>query len=169
MVILGSAGQRIITAGEILCLAGLSAGLNVTQKNEYDITVLRGACISEVVLSPEEIGYTGITTPDIVLALSQEGVDRRKHLFDQLDKNARIIRAEEINLPPCNARVQEADFKAEKIKSNDRALAALCVLAELDTVICSDMLEYALASRFRDNLLASVLDLLRRVKGRSAK
>ena len=31
VVILGSAGQRIITAGEILCLAGLTAGLNVTQ------------------------------------------------------------------------------------------------------------------------------------------
>jgi len=65
--------------------------------------------------------------------------------------------------------VIETDFKAQKIKSNDRALAALCVLAELDTVICSDMLEYALAYRFRDNLLASVLDLVRRVKGRDAK
>jgi len=122
-----------------------------------------------VVLSPEEIGYTGITTPDVVLALSQEGVDRRKHLFDQLDKNARIIRAEEIHLPLCNARVIETDFKAQKIKSNDRALVALCVLVKLDTVICSDMLEYALASRFRDNLLASVSDPVRRVKGRGTK
>jgi 2-oxoglutarate ferredoxin oxidoreductase subunit beta len=165
VVILGSAGQRIITAGEILCLAGLTAGLNVTQKNEYDITVLRGACISEVVLSREEIGYTGITKPDVVLALSQEGVDRRKHLFDHLDKNALIIRSEEIDLPPCNARVQETDFKAQKIKSNDRALAALCVLARLDTVIYLNMLECALAYRFRDNLLASAIDLVRRIKG----
>ncbi len=164
VVILGSAGQRIITAGEILCLAGLTAGLNVTQKNDYDITVLRGACISEVVLSTEEIGYTGITSPDVVLALSQEGVDRRIHLFDRLDKNALIIRAQEIHLPPCNARVQETDFKAKKIKSNDRALAALCVLAKLDTVICPDMLESALSYRFQDNILASALDLVRRVK-----
>jgi hypothetical protein len=164
VVILGNAGQRIITAGEILCLTGLTAGLNVTQKNEYDITVLRGACISEVVLSPEEIGYTGITKPDVVLALSQEGVDRRKHLFDRLDKNTLIIRAQEINLPPGNARVKETDFKAQKIKSNDRALAALCVLAKLDTVICPDMLETALSYRFQDKLLASALDLVRRVK-----
>jgi hypothetical protein len=117
-----------------------------------------------VVLSPEEIGYTGITTPDVILALSQEGVDRRIHLFDRLDKNARIIRAQEIHLPPCNARVQETDFKAQKIKSNDRALAALCVLAKLDTVICPDMLESALSYRFQDNILASALDLVRRVK-----
>jgi 2-oxoglutarate/2-oxoacid ferredoxin oxidoreductase subunit beta len=164
VVILGSAGQRIITAGEILCLAGLTAGLNVTQKNEYDITVLRGACISEVILSHEAIGYTGITTPDVVLALGQEGVDRRKHLFDHLDKNARVIRAEEIHLPACNARVQETNFKAHKIKSNDRALAGLCVLARLNTVIYPDMLESALACRFSDNLLASALDLVKRVK-----
>lgn len=165
VVILGSAGQRIITAGEILCLAGLTAGLNVTQKNEYDITVLRGACISEVILSHEAIGYTGITIPDVVLALGQEGVDRRKHLFDHLDKNALVIRAEEIHLPACNARVQETDFKAQKIKSNDRALAGLCVLAGLNTVIYPDMLESALAYRFGDNLLASALDLVKRVKG----
>jgi 2-oxoglutarate ferredoxin oxidoreductase subunit beta len=164
VVILGSAGQRIITAGEILCLAGLTAGLNVTQKNEYDITVLRGACISEVILSPEEIGYTGITTPDVVLALSQEGVDRRKHLFDLLNQNALVIQAEEIRLPPCHAKIQQLDFKAQKIKHNDRALAALSVLAKLDTVICPDMLEAALAHRFQDNLLASALDLFRRIK-----
>jgi 2-oxoglutarate ferredoxin oxidoreductase subunit beta len=162
VVILGSAGQRIITAGEMLCLAGLTAGLNVTQKNEYDITVLRGPCISEVILSPEEIGYTGISTPDVVLALSQEGVDRRKHLFDHLDKNTLILRAEEINLPPCNAEVQQPNFKAQKIKFNDRALAALSVLAKLDKVICLDMLESALAFRFRDKILASAIDLVKR-------
>jgi 2-oxoglutarate ferredoxin oxidoreductase subunit beta len=164
VVILGSAGQRIITAGEMLCLAGLTAGLNVTQKNEYDIAVLRGPCISEVILSPEEIGYTGISTPDVVLALSQEGVDRRKHLFDHLDKNTLILRAEEINLPPCNAEVQQPNFKAQKIKFNDRALAALSVLAKLDKVICLDMLESALAFRFRDKILASAIDLVERVK-----
>ncbi|MBW2252410.1 MAG: 2-oxoglutarate synthase [Deltaproteobacteria bacterium] len=41
VIILGSAGQRIVTAGEILCLAGLSAGLNKKKKNDYPITVLR--------------------------------------------------------------------------------------------------------------------------------
>ena len=54
VILLGSAGQRIITAGEILCLAGLSAGLHATQKNEYNVTVLRGLSISEVILSPKK-------------------------------------------------------------------------------------------------------------------
>ena len=42
VVLLGSAGQRIITAGELLCLAGASAGCHATQKNDYPITVMRG-------------------------------------------------------------------------------------------------------------------------------
>ncbi len=63
IVLLGSAGQRIVTAGEILCLAGLSAGLHATQKNDYPITVLRGHSISELVLSSKEIDYTGIVHP----------------------------------------------------------------------------------------------------------
>ncbi|MGD9358710.1 MAG: thiamine pyrophosphate-dependent enzyme, partial [Desulfobacterales bacterium] len=94
VVLLGSAGQRIITAGEILCLAGLSAGLNTTQKNEYNITVLRGLSISELILSPEEIDYTGIQQPGVVIALAREGVDRRKNLFKQLDSKALVLQAD---------------------------------------------------------------------------
>jgi pyruvate/2-oxoacid:ferredoxin oxidoreductase beta subunit len=42
LLILGNAGQRIITAGELVCLAGATAGLHATQKNDYPITVMRG-------------------------------------------------------------------------------------------------------------------------------
>ena len=164
VIILGSAGQRIITAGEILCLAGLAAGLQTTQKNEYNITVLRGHSITEVVLSPEDIGYTGIERPDVVLALSQEGVERRRHIFDDIGDQGLIILAQEIDLPPCNAEVHPIDFKALKIKSHDRALASLGALAKLNRVIHLDMLGSALKYRFRGNVLASAQDIVERVK-----
>ena len=85
VVMLGAAGQRILTAGEVLGIAGLTAGLNVTQKNEYNITVMTGPSISELILSPEEIDYTGIVSPTAVIALAPEGVARRKELFAQLN------------------------------------------------------------------------------------
>ena len=81
ILILGSAGQRIVTAGEILCYAGLTAGLQATQKNDYPITVLRGHSACEVILSPHKIDYTGTTVPDVILALGQEGIDRKKAIF----------------------------------------------------------------------------------------
>jgi len=164
IIILGSAGQRIITAGEILCLAGLAAGLQITQKNEYNITVLRGHSITEVILSPEDIGYTGIERPDVVFALSQEGVDRRRHIFDDLDDQSLIILGKEIDLPPCNAEMHPIDFKALKIKPHDRALASLGGLATLNRVIHLDMLGAALNYRFKGDALASAQDIVERVK-----
>jgi len=164
VIILGSAGQRIITAGEILCLAGLVAGLKTTQKNEYNITVLRGHSVTEVILSPEDIGYTGIARPDIVLALSQEGVDRRRHIFDDLDHRSLIILGKEIDLPPCKAEVHRIDFKALKIKPHDRALASLGILAKLSRVIGLDMLASALRYRFRGAVLASAQDMVEGVE-----
>jgi len=164
VVMLGSAGQRIITAGEILCLAGLTAGFQTTQKNEYNITVLRGHSITEVILSPQAIGYTGIERPDVVLALSQEGVDRRKRLFNSLDNSALILQAPGVSIPSCKAEILQLNFKSQKIKSIDWALAAIIVLAKMNRVIHLDMLKSALKYKFRDNLLESSLDLVERVR-----
>jgi 2-oxoglutarate ferredoxin oxidoreductase subunit beta len=164
VMILGNAGQRIITAGEILCLAGLFAGLQTTQKNEYNITVLRGPSITEVILSPDKIGYTGILRPDVVLALSQEGVARRKGVFDSMDSTDLVIQAPGVSIPSCGATIHNADFKSRKIKSADWALAALAVLAKMNRVIHTGMLTAALNFRFRDKILASSIELVERVK-----
>jgi 2-oxoglutarate ferredoxin oxidoreductase subunit beta len=163
VVILGSAGQRIITAGEILCLAGLTAGLQTTQKNEYNITVLRGPSITEVILSPQAIGYTGIERPNVILALSQEGVDRRKRLFDLLDNSVLILQAPGVLVPSCKAEIYQTNFKSQKIKSTDWALSALIVLAKMNRVIHLEMLKTALKYKFRNNILTSSLDLIERV------
>jgi Pyruvate/2-oxoacid:ferredoxin oxidoreductase gamma subunit len=164
VVILGSAGQRIITAGEILCLAGLTAGFQTTQKNEYNITVLRGPSITEVILSPQAIGYTGIERPNVILALSQEGVDRRKRLFDLLDNSVLILQAPGVLIPSCKAEIYQTNFKSQKIKSTDWALAALIVLAKMNRVIHLEMLKTALKYKFRNNILTSSLNLLERVR-----
>jgi hypothetical protein len=63
VVILGSAGQRIITAGEILCLAGATAGLHATQKNDYPITVMRGHSVSEMIPPPVSTPPRKMTIP----------------------------------------------------------------------------------------------------------
>ena len=164
VIILGSAGQRIITAGEVLCLAGLTGGMEVTQKNEYNITVLRGPSISEVILSPEQIGYTGIERPHVVVAMAEEGVQRRKALFRDLDENTLILQVQGVDLPPTRARVHRVDFKGQKIKSTDWAIAALSVLAKLNRVITLEMLRAALGNRFGGLVLESSHQLVDRVR-----
>jgi 2-oxoglutarate ferredoxin oxidoreductase subunit beta len=164
VIILGSAGQRIITAGEILCLAGLSAGLNTTQKNEYNITVLRGPSISELILSPEEIDYTGIGNPDVIVALDQEGVDRRRDMFASQTSNPLNRPSKGVGGPAAKARIQKIDIKPHKIKKIDWALASLSVLAKLGQIITPEMLAAALAIKFKGKILESSLELVRTVE-----
>jgi Pyruvate/2-oxoacid:ferredoxin oxidoreductase gamma subunit len=163
VVILGSAGQRIMTAGEVLCLAGMSAGLNATQKNEYNITVLRGPAISDVILSPKEIGFTGIERPDVILALSQEGVNRRKSLFNNIGSNTLIVLEHSVNVPSTKAELYQVDLKGQGIKPQDWALATLSVVAKLKRVVRLEMLKAALEVRFDNPVRAAALDLVDRV------
>jgi Pyruvate/2-oxoacid:ferredoxin oxidoreductase gamma subunit len=163
VVILGAAGQRILTAGEVLGIAGLYAGLNMTQKNEYNITVLRGLSICELILSPEEIDYTGITKPTAVIVLAPEGVLRRESLINQLDHNTVVIQAAGVDIPSTNARVISVNFKDKGIKKTDWALAALAFLSNMNHVLNSKMLDAAVKIRFKDKTLHAVKEIVAKV------
>ncbi|RJX32518.1 MAG: 2-oxoglutarate synthase [Desulfarculus sp.] len=163
VVILGAAGQRIITAGEVLALAGLAAGLHASQKNEYNVTVLRGPSISDLILSPEPIAYNGAQRPSVVIALSHEGVERRRGGFAGLGPEVLILQAPGVELPPSAGRVLAMDFKGMGIKAADWALASLAVLARQNQVLNQQMLVAALEARFQDKTLAAVKETLARV------
>ena len=163
VVVLGSAGQRIITAGELLCLAGASAGCHATQKNDYPITVMRGHSVSEIILSDTEIEYTGIENPSIVIALAPEGVNRRKKMLAALSPESVVIKSAGVELPPCQVTIIEIDFKAHKIKSQDWALAALAVLARQNKVLTMDMLTAALKLRFKKAALEMAMSVTEKI------
>jgi len=110
IVILGSAGMRIVTAGDIVCFAGMVAGLNASMKNDYNITVLRGQSVSELILSPDTIGYAGLETPSIVLALSDEGVQRRKKIFPKLGPDTLVVKEASVTIPETKAEVVTVDY-----------------------------------------------------------
>jgi pyruvate/2-oxoacid:ferredoxin oxidoreductase beta subunit/Pyruvate/2-oxoacid:ferredoxin oxidoreductase gamma subunit len=163
IVILGSAGQRIITAGELLCLAGASAGCHATQKNDYPITVMKGHSVSEVILSDSPVEYTGIEDPSVVIALAAEGINRRKKMLAALSPKCTIVKAAGVELPETLASVLEIDFKAKKIKSPDWALAALAVLAGQNQALSTEMLTEALKLRFRPNVFEMAQAVMKKI------
>ncbi len=166
VVLLGSAGQRIVTAGELLCLAGATAGLRATQKNDYPITVLRGHSVSEVVLAREAIGYTGIDRPRVVIALAAEGVARRQRMLAALPAEALVLCARGVALPDTDATVVDIDFKQHQVKTPDWALAALGILVRRGEVISADMLRSALALRFKGRVLEAALAVVEKAVNR---
>jgi len=157
VMILGSAGMRIVTAGDIVCYAGMSAGMNVSVKNDYNITVLRGQSVSEILVSSDKIGYAGMTSPCIVIALSEEGVQRRKSVFGKLDASAFVLKEKGVLIPETRAEVVEIDFTEYKVKKQDWALASLGYLADREKLFTTEMLEFAVLQRFSEKVARKAL------------
>lgn len=165
VLFLGGAGQRIVTAGEILCLAGMTAGLQVSCKTDYPVTVLRGHSVSEVVLSPDKIGFTGIESPSVIIALSQEGVERWRPFLENLSTTPFVIAAAGVSLPVSQAIRLEVDFRAMGIKSKDWALASLGIMVARKKCVTEKMLSSALAFRFEGDVLAAAQSLIKKGMG----
>ena len=63
--------------------------------------------------------------PSVVVALDQDGVDRRRDLFKHLTKDALVIQLRGVKIPSSKARIHLVDFKDQGIKGADRALDPL--------------------------------------------
>jgi hypothetical protein len=166
VALLGAAGQRIISAGEVLALAGLTAGLQVTQKNEYNVTVLRGPSISELILSTQPIDYNGVNNPTVVVALAEEGVAGRSELLGRLTPDTLVFHVEGLDIPETQAQTVSMNFKSLGVKRQDWALASLALLARYGRTISYDMLIGAIEIRFQGNTLKKILDTISRVYGK---
>jgi len=73
VIIAGTAGERVQSSAALLCRAALSVGLYSTQKNDNPVTQGTGFSLSEICLSPQPIGYTGMESVDAVIVVSKEG------------------------------------------------------------------------------------------------
>lgn len=78
IVLSGSAGERVQSTAAMLCEAALMCGLEVTQKNDNPVTQGSGFSLSEVIISPEEINYTGVASADYVVIVSENGLKEMK-------------------------------------------------------------------------------------------
>jgi pyruvate/2-oxoacid:ferredoxin oxidoreductase beta subunit/Pyruvate/2-oxoacid:ferredoxin oxidoreductase gamma subunit len=131
-VIAGAAGKRIGSAAGALARGAVLSGLWATQRNDYPVTVRTGFSLSEVILSPDEVLFTGTPSPDVVLDLFAEGHAKAVARVRALGPEARVYRNAE--LPPVEtaARVVTLDFaRAEGWERKKDAWALMAVAAAL--------------------------------------
>jgi 2-oxoglutarate ferredoxin oxidoreductase subunit gamma len=73
----GSGGQGLILIGKILAeAAAIYDGKNATQSQSYGPEARGGASRSEVIISDGDIDYPKATNIDLLLAMTQEAVDK---------------------------------------------------------------------------------------------
>ncbi len=112
-VIAGTAGERVQFASYMLMQAAVLSGANATQKNDNPVTQGTGFSLSEIVLSRDEIYYTGIDMPDVIVAVSEDGVRElaAKGMFEKANADTLIICDNTLSLPKCSGKVVELPLR----------------------------------------------------------
>lgn len=135
IVIAGSAGQKIKSTATLFAQASMYSGLEVTQKDDYPITVMTGHSLAEIILSPERIDYTAIDAPDYFIIISEDGLKRAWSRVEQLPETCTVYAEESLELPETKARIVRLplDETAKKVGRLSIAVVALAaVLAETE-------------------------------------
>ena len=160
-VIAGAAGTKINSAGTLFSQGGIFSGLEVTQKNDYPVTVKTGHSIAEVIFSPEEINFTGVEKPDVMFVLFPEGLAKSRDRISSLTKDDLLII--NANLPKVETKAQtwSLDFKPIKRwgrKKEYWALMAIAAYLRKYNLYPLDALKDAinLKSKFAEDNLAAV-------------
>jgi pyruvate/2-oxoacid:ferredoxin oxidoreductase beta subunit/Pyruvate/2-oxoacid:ferredoxin oxidoreductase gamma subunit len=73
LVVAGSAGGKVRSAARLAAEAAVLSGLWAAQQDDYPVTVQTGHSISELIFSPHEIFFTGVTRPDALVIATEEG------------------------------------------------------------------------------------------------
>ncbi len=117
----GSAGQGVQWASRQIAESAIQHGYRVSLKSEIPITVGTGYSITELIFSPRDILYTGISQPDAVFITSLPGWNRLRPRLSNLHSSHIVvdmsISEEEIEVLRRNDNfIQREDFqKCRKI------------------------------------------------------
>lgn len=131
LVLAGTAGERVQTAASLLGRAAMLAGLEVTQKNDNPVTQGTGFSVSEVILSPEPILFTGIEEPHAVLVVSQDGARElvRSGVLARVEARTMVLADNEVELPELRAEVSRLAFRKQTGAKLAASAAVACWLA----------------------------------------
>ncbi len=115
VIIAGSAGERVQSAARAFCEAAMTCGLHCTQKNDNPVTQGSGFSLSEVILSPAEIHFTGIGEPAAVIIVSEDGLRelQQQGRFATLTERTTLIIDSSLEKPVTQAMIIEHPFRKE--------------------------------------------------------
>jgi len=149
LVLAGTAGEGVQTAASLLASAAMRAGLQATQKNDNPVTQGTGFSVSEVILSPEEVLFTGIEKPDALLAVSDDGSRElgRGGVFARLDETSLVIADADVSLPDLTCHVLRLPFR-RSAGPKLAAAAAAAVWVDMTRGVPLDAFWKALEARF---------------------
>lgn len=157
LMIAGSAGGGVQSAATMLASAGVLCGLHSTMKGEYPVTVGTGFSIAEVILSDEEIKYTGLENPDIAIIVTEDGLNVIRKNLKPDTKTLADISLSGMNFG-VNQNVEFYDFSAHSGKKSAALTAIAFAMKKFDIMDTDAMKKIAATHRLAQELLKAIDD-----------
>lgn len=147
----GEGGQGLVLAGKVLTeAAAIYEDMNATQSQSYGPEARGGASRSEVIISDEDIDYPKAVNIDLLLALTQESLNRYWHDL----KEGGILLADSDSVkefPEGNFRVYKVPIikmaREEVGKAVVANIVALGIITELMGTVTANSVESAILTR----------------------
>jgi pyruvate/2-oxoacid:ferredoxin oxidoreductase beta subunit/Pyruvate/2-oxoacid:ferredoxin oxidoreductase gamma subunit len=148
IVIAGSAGQKVRSSARLLAQSSMFAGLSVTQKDDYPITVMTGYSVSEIIVSPERINYTAIDTADYFVLISEDGLKNTKSRIKKLPSTCTLYVEKSLKLPHTEAEIIRLPLitTAKKINRLSICIVALAAVVKDSGIINLDAFAEAITT-----------------------
>lgn len=150
----GFGGQGVIKAGEIIGKAAIKQGFECVMRPMYGPEKTGGWSKADVIISDEPIAFPLVIKPDILVAMSQDGMDREG---PNLKRNGLLLidgsLVREIRCLPGKAYTVEATYLAEslgaRIVTNIIMLGAFSKIFDL---LDENMIRQAIKETFSRNV-----------------
>jgi len=130
-VIAGSAGGKVRSTARLIGEAAILSGLWAAQQDDYPVTVQTGHSISELIFSPREILFTGVTRPDALILVSEDGRRMADRYLKALTAGNWLFVTPELAGLEMPARKVVLNFDAAGIKGSKKNLGLLMAAAAL--------------------------------------
>ncbi|MEJ2262522.1 MAG: thiamine pyrophosphate-dependent enzyme [Anaerolineales bacterium] len=156
LVIAGKAGMKIITAATLFSRGALLSGLWASQRSDYPVTVKSGYSLSEVNLSPNEIPFTGVPKPDLMLVLAPEALSKVGAKISALGESDRLYIDADLMPVDTRARIIPLHFDRTRLKRH-WAITALAALLQHASIYPLEAFREAVSkdeAYARENLVA---------------
>lgn len=162
LVIAGSAGGKIRSTARAIGEAAILSGLWATQQDDYPVTVQSGHSISELILSPREIFFTGVTRPDALILVSEEGRKMAGRYIKSLSPESWLFTTPEFASLETQARKVVFASDRAGVKTGKKDLGLLISAAALQTLglFAFEALEEAIRRSARGAILEENLATL---------
>ncbi len=146
----GSGGQGLILAGIILAeAASIHEGKEAVQTQSYGPESRGGASKSEVVISDAEIDYPKVTSPDLLLAMTQEACNR--YIDDLKSTGIAIFDSVFVENPPKMPNVISLPLTSLAKETTGKTIVAnivaLGAITAVSKVVSKEAIEKAVLAR----------------------